>query len=340
MIQRSEMHVPARAEVWRGAGLESVHRVHLVVVDAEGRRVLEAGHPDCVTYWRSSAKPIQALPTIAAGAVRLHGLEPPEIAVLCASHSGQPAHLEAVQSVLRKAGCSESDLQCGVHAPAHEPSALELVRAGKLATPVHNNCSGKHAGMLLLSRMLGADPASYREPGGEVQQAILATVSHLTGIGVTEIRLAVDGCGVPVFGLPLSAMALAFARLARPDVLEAGLSEAASVVGRAMQKNAFYVAGSDRLDTVMMETLGDAVICKGGAEGVWCAGLTDRGWGLALKVEDGHRRGASPVGLEVLRTLDVWSPEGHPGLSAYHRPVLENHAGTEVGRVVPVLPGG
>lgn len=203
--------------VTRGALVECVHRGHLAVADASGRLVRAAGEPQYVTYARSSAKPLQAVPVVASGAADRFGLTAPELALLCASHSGEPMHVQAVLRMLAKIGEDESALRCGAHPPYHKPSAAAIRQAGAAPTPVHNNCSGKHTGMLALAKQLGAPTDGYMRPDHPVQQAMLRAVAAFAGVSPEDVVLGTDGCGVPVFGLPLASLAAAYARLGAPN---------------------------------------------------------------------------------------------------------------------------
>lgn len=323
---------PIQVEVRRGAIVESRHEVIAAVVDADGRLVAHAGDPNLLTYWRSAAKPIQALPAISAALTRGIPLADAEIAVMCASHSGEPMHVEAVRALLAKAGATEADLLCGTHPPLHEPSAKALADQDQPPSALHNNCSGKHAGMLLLRRLMGGDTTTYLDPASRVQAHILQAIAEWTGVPASDIPLGIDGCGVPVFGLPLRAMAQAYARLVhdRADSVQRTV--------QAMQARPELVAGTGRLDTVTMTALRPGVVCKGGAEAVWCLGLTELGWGVALKVLDGASRAVAPAGLEVLGALGFSAVFETSSLVERCRPKLHNHAGTYVGEIRAHLP--
>lgn len=288
--------VPLAALV-RGGLTESVHRGRYAVCDADGAEVRAGGDAGFPVWVRSSAKPFQALPLAASGAAEALGLTDDEIAVACGSHSGEQAHLEAVRSMLDKAGLSEDDLQSGAHPPMYAPAAAELARVGQKPRQIHGNCSGKHAGMLALCAYRGWETRSYRDPGHPVQRLILEAVRGMCGVGESEVRLGGDGCGAPAFALPLPALAVGFARLASGIYVPGEFREAAERVRRAMREHPFMVAGSGRFDTRLMQE--SRVICKGGAEGVFAAGTED-GFGVAIKVSDGAGRAVEPAALPLL----------------------------------------
>ena len=292
------------AALFRGGLTESVHRGRYAVCGADGTLLDSGGGMGEPVWVRSSAKPFQAMPLVASGAAKALGLTGEELAVACGSHSGEQAHLEAVRSILRKAGLPEETLQSGAHPPMHAPAAEALARSGERPRPIHGNCSGKHAGMLALCAHHGWDTESYRDPGHPVQRLILEAVRGMCGVDESEITLGGDGCGAPAFALPLPALAAGFARLASRRQAPEDLSDAAERVRRAMREGPFMVAGSGRLETRLMRE--SAVICKGGAEGVFAAGLPE-GVGVAIKVSDGAGRAVEPAALSLLERMEVRS---------------------------------
>jgi L-asparaginase II len=317
-LRSSELFV----ESWRGSTVESRHRVHVAVVDAAGRLVARAGDPDLVTFWRSAAKPFQALPLVADGAADRFGLSSEELAIACASHSSEPAHVELVREFLRKVGCSERDLMCGPHTPLSEAVAKDYQTRGVRLTAVYSNCSGKHAGMLALARHHGWPVEFYTRPEHPVQQRCLAEVSRWTDVPSAELGTAEDGCGVVCFALPIRNMALAYARLAIAEYergsgnAERGTSAGGSSalfrvptsafrVREAMLRHPELIAGEGRPCTEMMRAHPGRVITKVGAEGVYSAALLPEGLGVALKVEDGNGPAAALAIAAVLAELGV-----------------------------------
>ena len=293
--------------VWRGDLVESVHRGRLAVCDARGERLGSLGDPEGYVYVRSSAKPFQALPLVLSGAADAFGLVDEEISVASASHNAEPRHVAAARSILRKANVSEDDLQNGAHPPMHAPSAARLVRSGESPRAIHGNCSGKHAGMLAVCVHAGWNPAGYRDPGGPLQELVRDTVAKVCGVAPEDIRFAGDGCGVPVFAMPLENLALGFARLAAgghedfPNDLNAAMRR----VRDAMRDHPYMVAGTGRFDTTLMEATD--LVAKSGAEGVFACG-SPAGWGLALKASDGAGRAVAPAALDALARRGVEVP--------------------------------
>ncbi len=318
--------------VWRGDLVESVHRGRYVVRDARGEALDSLGDSADYVHLRSSAKPFQALPLVFSGAADAFGLTSEELAVACASHSAEPRHLAAVRSILRKSGLSEDYLQNGIHPPMHVPTAARLARNGEHPRHIHGNCSGKHAGMLAVCVHAGWDPAGYRDADGPLQKLVRRTVAKLCGMETEEVRLAGDGCGVPVFALPLENLALGFARLAAggaedfPD----DLLEAVSRIRGAMREYPGMVAGTGRFDTRLME--GTDLIAKSGAEGIFAAASpAELGWGLALKISDGAGRAVAPAVLAALSERGVRVPE------ELKRPTVTDLHGEQVGEITPMM---
>jgi L-asparaginase II len=276
----------------RGTVVESRHTVHAAVVDGAGKLVAQAGNPDLVTFWRSAAKPFQALPLVEDGVAERFKLTRQELALACASHSSEPGQVALVREFLQKIGCSERDLMCGPHRPLSDAVAKDYETRGVRLTAVYSNCSGKHAGMLALAKHHGWPIEFYARIEHPVQQRCLAEVSRWTDVPAKQIGVAVDGCGVACFALPLRNMALAYAHLppavAEPMVLHPEL-----------------IAGDGRPCTEMMRAHPGRVITKVGAEGVYSALLIREGLGVTLKVEDGHSVASSLAIAAVLAELGL-----------------------------------
>lgn len=327
-------------EVTRGPITESRHRGHVVAVDGEDRIVAQLGAPETVTYLRSSAKPLQAVPLISTGAADRFGFTPQEIAVACGSHSGEPVHEETVAAMLRKTGLDESALKCGAHDPFSKEVSLELRERRLKPRVLQNNCSGKHTGMLALALHLGGATETYDQLANPAQLAIAQTIAEFSGVPLEEIAVGVDGCGVPVFGMSVRAMALAYARLVAPPArFDAPTRAACARITSAMRAHPELVGGTrERLDTELMRAA-VGVISKVGAEGVYTVGVEPsarwpRGLGLALKIEDGEDRRARPtVVIESLRQLGVLDEVAFDRLARYAKFAVLNHRGDEVGEV-------
>ena len=328
-------------EVRRGDLVESVHAGGIAIADASGRVRLAHGDPGAVTFLRSAAKPAQVLPLIASGGMERFRLGEAEIAVMIGSHGGEPVHVEAVRSVLDKIGLPESALQCGAHAPFHRPSAQFLREAGRRPSALHNNCSGKHAGMLALSLLLGAPHERYLEESHPVQQRIRRAVATLAGVDADAIPTAIDGCSAPTFALSLRAAATLFARLAEPAGLPPDLAEAAARAVAAMRRHPEMVAGTDRLCTDLMRAGAGGLIAKIGAEGFYGFAWSEEGSarGAALKIGDGDGddRARPAAALALLRARGVLMPAVAETLADRHAPPLRNHRGLLVGRLHAIL---
>jgi L-asparaginase II len=328
-------------EVRRGSITESRHRGHIVVVEPDGNIIASAGAPETVTFLRSSAKPFQAMPLLVSGAADRFGFTDREIALACASHNGEPIHTEIVSSMLRKIGLGPEALRCGVHEPYGEEAARVLREHGEPPNELHNNCSGKHAGMLAVALHLGARIDNYESPENPVQKAIADTVSQFSGIAVTDMAVGIDGCAAPIFGITVKAMALAYARLVSPpeefDQITRGACER---IVRVMNAYPELIGGtSDRLDTEIMRATPRRVVSKVGADGVYTAGIIaceewPKGLGLALKIEDGDdKRARPPVVIETLRQLGVLHDESLEAVAKYSFFPIHNRRGDLVGEV-------
>jgi len=326
---------PVMAEVWRGPIVESQHRGRAVVADAAGRVVACWGDAEAPVYPRSAVKPVQALPLLETGAFYSFGLEPPELALACGSHHGEARHTRMIQSWLGRIGCKPSDLECGAHPPFDEDAAADLIRAGTPATALHNNCSGKHAGMLTTARHCGEPIQGYGRPDHPVQQRIRAALAEMTGCDLAEAPCGTDGCGVPTFALPLRGLAVAMARLADPHELPSARAGAAERVREAWARHATLIGGRTSFDTKLMQAVHGAVLVKSGGEGVVAAVLPRLKLGLALKIDDGTPRAKNVALLAVLHHLGVFDAGRWQGLSEFWAPAVTNWAGAAVGSIRP-----
>ena len=332
-------------EYVRGPLVESIHYGSAAVVEATGRTRASAGDPAHVSYYRSASKPIQAVPVVESGAADRFGLTPPEIAVICGSHGGEPIHVAAVESILQKIGLSAALLACGTHPPYDKRAAAALQAAGGTPAPIHNNCSGKHAGMLALCAFHGWDPVGYQRPEHPVQALMLATVADFCGLRPDEIVQGTDGCSVVTFGVSTYHMALSFARLAEAPAAWSAARQAACgrVVAAMVAHPEMVAARQDRLDTDLMRAYGGTLIAKAGAEGVYCLAVLPGGpapvRGLALKLLDGDEggRARNPAVLGLLEEEGLLPEALHTALAAYgERPII-NRAGLAVGTIRSVL---
>ena len=326
------------ATVLRSGLPESWHFGAAAVVTPEGQLVARLGDPRVATYLRSAAKPFQALPLVLAGGIERYGLDDADLALICASHGGTPEHARRAASLLERGGFSIDDLQCGAHPPMDRESAAELQRQGTAPTPLHNNCSGKHAGMLLATQLLGMDTETYLHPSHPLQASILEHVSRVFGVPADAIGVGIDGCSAPCYHLPIEAAARAYAALAHPRA--AGLSDdvaaALERIQTAMAKAPEMVAGPGRFTTRLIAATGGRVVGKEGAEGLY--GMAVRGpvaLGMAIKIADGGERCRDGVVLDVLRQLGSLAAAEFADLEDLHGPVLLNHRGIRTGEVCP-----
>jgi L-asparaginase II len=319
--------------VSRGDLVESVHRVAACAVDAGGKVIYRAGDIEAPVFLRSTAKPLIAAAIVEAGARERFGLDAREIAVIAASHSGEPFHLRAVLSILEKIGMEVSALQCGLHAPYDERAAGDLRRAGIEPTAVHNNCSGKHAGILALCKILGADTATYLRQDNPAQRYILDFCARLSDDDASSWPLGGDGCGIPVYATGLRKAALSFARFATLEGSSPSDALALETVRDAMAAHPEYVSGTGQIDTELMLAAPGTLVAKAGAEGVHGIAALEKGFGYVSKVLDGSARGRGPSTVAVLRELGALSEEQAAKLARFARPTVYNRAGRAVGEI-------
>ncbi len=314
----------------RGGLVEARHRVHAAVVDEHGKLLGSARDPAMATLWRSCAKPFQAMAFVESGKLDDLDWSAEELALACASHGGEPEHVDLAGAMLESVGLEEGDLVCGPHEPLTRRGQRALQQEGLPPTRLHNNCSGKHAAMLAYSHESGWPTLGYEGVCHPVQQHALDRVSLWSGVPVQKIVQATDGCGVVAFGLPLQAMARAFARLGA--AARRGEEVPARIVN-AMLAHPFLVGGTDRFDTVLMEETGGSVLAKVGAEGVHTIAALDAGIAVAVKVEDGASRAQYPAVLRLLQELDVLPDELPARLAPFLRTPTYNTRGVQVGEV-------
>jgi len=333
---------PVVVEVLRGEAVESRHRGALVVVDAQGRTLVALGEVERPVFPRSAAKVFQALPLVASGAAERLGLDDEELALACASHNGEAAHVRVAGRMLAKAGLDVDALECGAHWPALESAAHALAASQQVPSALHNNCSGKHAGFACLACALHDGPdrrgyfRGYVQPEHPLMREVDAALHAATGCDLATAPRGIDGCSIPTYALPLPALALAYARLGTGLGLSAGHARAAARLRAAVAAAPFMVGGSGRFDTLLMQRLGARVFCKVGAEGVYGVALPEQGLGIAVKIDDGSSSRAAEVvvaaAIQALLPLDDALTTFVHGLS---EPVLRNWNGREVGALRP-----
>jgi L-asparaginase II len=330
------MFAPA-AEVLRGNQVESLHFAAAAVVDREGQLIAQLGSADLVTYSRSSLKPFQALPTVMRGFPDRFGLDDHHLALICASHSGEDRHIGAAREILTAIDAKEDHLQCGVHIPLiYRDNELPIPARGSFS-PLYNNCSGKHSGMLALSRILGLPFENYLDVQSPLQRLIRAQVAQTLGVEANSMIHGIDGCSVPNYAVSLRTLAYGYARLAasagpKPRTDDECHDACARIVA-AMRAYPEMISGEGRFDLALARATNGRVFCKAGGEAIECAGIPERGWGIAVKISDGAPRAVAPVVIGVLRQLDLLSQDEYAALAKLAEPVLTNHRGIAIGTI-------
>ena len=327
---------PILVEVTRGNLVESRHGGAVAVADADGATVLALGDVDTPIFPRSAIKALQALVLVEAGGAARFRLGDEELALACASHGGEPAHVATAERMLRAAGLDLSALACGTHWPLHQPSGQALARAGGMASPLHNNCSGKHAGFLCAACAMQAAPDGYIDATHPVQREVKAVLENLSGAAIPDERRAIDGCSVPTWAVPLSGLARALARFATGRGLGSARAAAAQRLRAACAARPWFVAGTGRFDTALIEHFGMRVFVKVGAEGVHCGALPELGCGIAVKCDDGQGRAGEVMMAATIARLLRPEAADRDFLERFVRPALRNWRGTVVGGIRPV----
>lgn len=326
---------PVLVEVTRGALIESRHYGAVAVVDADGATVFSLGDVAQPVYPRSAVKPLQALPLIESGAADRYGFGDEEIALACASHGGEPSHVEVASRMLTRAGLDGSALECGAHWPSHQDSTQALARSGGAPSALHNNCSGKHAGFVCVACAAGIDHRGYVAAGHLVQREVRAALEGLAGVGLSEDQCGTDGCSIPTFAVPLGALAQAFARFGSGHGMEQMRAKAAARIRAACAAQPWFVAGTGRFCTDVMKLLGTRTLVKTGAEGVFCGALPEQGLGIAIKCDDGAARAAEVTMAAMVARFLPLSDGERVALDRFVRPTLRNWNGIEVGGLRP-----
>ena len=322
---------PIIAVLRRADIVESQHRGAYAVSDAGGAVIAKAGAYQEAFFPRSAIKAFQCLPLIESGAAKAFNLNDEEIALCCASHGGEAEHVRVARSILAKAGIGETSYECGAHFPTTRSAANDLVRANQKPLAVHNNCSGKHAGMLALAKHLGVSLENYVLPEHPVQRAVADCLSRYCGFDVSKAPCGIDGCSVPTWAVPMDKLAQGFAKLCDPA------NAAAQWIIRAARAHPFLIAGTGRFDTKIMQAV-PRLFIKVGAEGVFCGCIPHAGLGFALKCDDGATRGAEVAVAQMLAHLNVWTDAEKAELEALAREPLHNWRKLYVGELQAALP--
>jgi L-asparaginase II len=336
---------PVLVEVWRGNAIESEHAGAIAIVDAGGTVVHQLGDIERPIFPRSAVKALQALPLVESGAADRLQLTDDELAIACASHNGEPEHVRTAAGMLAKAGVDAGVLECGVHWPYQDTISRAMAARGEAPTALNNNCSGKHAGFVCLAcGLMGWNDAGlnlrqyvkgYVRPEHPVMQEVTDALQSTTGFDLSRAPRGTDGCSIPTFGIPLRHLAHAFAKFGSGIGVREGQARAARRLRHAVAASPF-VAGSNRFDTTVMQRLGERVFCKVGAEGVYCAALPERGFGVAIKSSDGNNaRAAEVVMATVIEALVRLDDAERSFIHGYSEVTVKNWNGIEVGRLNP-----
>jgi L-asparaginase II len=324
------------AEVARGEIVESVHTGVVVALDAAGKMIASIGDVDRVAYFRSAAKPFQAVPLVESGAADVFGFNTAELALACASHDATPAHQRAVARMLAKIGLDEDALQCGVAPPANPEEAARITLGLKSPSQLQCECSGEHAGMLAACKRLGYDLKSYNAPDHPLQQRIREVVARVTGLEEEHLVFATDGCRIPTFGAPIHAFARAYALLASPALA----GDVASPIARlraAIAAHPGMIGGEKTLDSDIIRYSQGRIVAKLGAEGLLCLAVPERELGIAIAIDDGMPRGLAPAAVAVLEQLELLDRTALDALRERQVEKIETFAGEAVGRITPVF---
>ncbi|MDP6638518.1 MAG: asparaginase [SAR324 cluster bacterium] len=326
---------PICVEVTRAGSIESQHQLFAVLMQPDGKIKKCWGDPEMFVFPRSAVKPLQAMALVSSGAVEKYDLSSQEIALACASHGGEPVHVEVVKNWLSKVGLNPSDLECGFHWPSHQESAHKMIAEGYLPQSVHNNCSGKHSGFLTLALQMGHTHEHYVQPDHPVQLRIQEILEKACDVDLSKSERAIDGCSVPTWAIPLKNLALGMARWGTGVMLDPKLSRAAEVISKAMALHPYMVAGQGRCCTRVLRHFQGKVLVKTGAEGVYCAVFPELGLGLALKCLDGQKRASEAALVALIRKLGMVDEQDTEILSPS---IIRNHNQILVGGIRVVVP--
>ena len=329
------MSEPVLIEVTRGDLVESRHCGTVAICDATGKLVAGIGNVARPVFPRSAVKALQVLPLVASGLADKLGFGAPEIALACASHSGEPAHVTTARGMLARVGRDEGCLACGAHWPIDQEAMRALARRGDTPHAGHNNCSGKHAGFVCLACAQGDDPAGYVSADHRVQQQVRDALVRMTDAPHEPHNRGIDGCSIPTYAIPIEALARAFARFGSGQGMPDDYVAAARAIRDAVAQAPFMVAGTGRFDTRVMERFGDRVFMKTGAEGVYCATIPERGLGIALKCADGATRASEAIMAHILATLLARDDAERAFLEGLAHAPLANWNALTVGRLRP-----
>lgn len=322
----------------RAGRVENIHRGDVAAVNCAGEVVHGVGNAHLPMFWRSAAKPFQALPFVKNGGLEKYNISEEELAILVSSHSGEENHVALVRGILQKLGLDETVLDCGVLRPLNSKAYTKLLFAGEPITAVHNQCSGKHSQIIALAIMLGVSVEGYIRPEHPAQKLIFKHVAMASKMPEDKLEIGIDGCGVPVFYLPLYNMALAYARLSTPSKGDWGDYEvAATKIRDAMSKYPQVVSGTGRIDLAVPEVTKGRIIAKIGSDAVYCLAVKDENLGIAFKIEDGSFAAITPMVIAVLKKFDLITKDEAKALDEKFPPTLKNHRGEVIGTIEAVF---
>lgn len=322
----------------RAGHVENIHRGDVAAVNCKGEVVASIGNAHLPMFWRSAAKPFQALPFVKNGGLEKYGITDEELALLVSSHSGEENHVALVRGILSKLGLDESVLDCGVVRPMSGKAFKKIIAAGEKVLPVHNPCSGKHSQIIALAMMLGIPYQGYTEPAHAAQKIIFKHVAMASRIPEEKLEIGIDGCGVPVFYLPIYNMSLAYARLSTPKLGDwSDYEVAATKIRDAMSQYPQVLSGNGRIDMAVSEVTGGRIIAKIGADAVYCMAVKDGDLGITFKIEDGDYSAVTPMTIAVLKYLELLTKDEAAQLDKKFPPVLKNHRGDIIGTIESVL---
>ncbi|MBB3608724.1 asparaginase [Rhizobium sp. BK602] len=327
------MSNPVCVEVTRGNLVESRHRGSVAVVDGDGKLVLSIGDVDRAVFPRSACKAMQALPLIESGAADAYGFGAKELALACSSHNGEDEHVALAASMLARAGRDAATLECGAHWSFDQKTIIHQARTIDKPTALHNNCSGKHAGFICGCSHQDIDPTGYVGYDHPLQQQIRATMQSLTGTPLGHDNCGIDGCAIPSYAVPLQRLAHGFARMATGNGLEPLRTKASRRLIDACMAEPFYVAGTDRACTKLMQIAPGRIFAKTGAEGVFCAAIPEQGIAIALKCDDGTTRAAETMVAATLARFFEKDGDINAGLMAMANKALKNWNRIHVGDI-------
>lgn len=320
-------------EMLRSNLVESTHAGCIVVMTSDGKMLHKLGDPERLTYFHSSAKPLQGIAMLETGIADKFCLNLKEIALLISSHSGEKEHIEVLKTLMEKLDVDETALECGIAEPVNKSVLKELFSTGQPISKLHCNCSGKHLGFIAASKVMGYTLEGYHRREHPIQKSVKKIIAEFSCMEPEAISNGIDGCTVPVFAIPLKHMALAYANLCDPCFMGSRYAKSQNYITSSMSMYPEMVAGEGRLDTVLMKLYGSRVIGKSGAEGVYCAGLPGKGTGVAVKIEDGSYRAVGPVIIDLLLQMKVIEEDEAENMKEFWNPPVVNNKGERIGEL-------